>query len=96
MKRTKIPDMTPEQAMDELTMDELRKLLKKAKTAYEKAQAAEVAVFEALDDMCIDLEVKTGAENAENLGEAVACYLNYGEYDAKSLLAEIRAQYTKE
>ena len=95
MKRTKIADMTPEQAADELTMLEVKKLLQKAKKAYEKAQETEAAVFQALEDMCLDLEVPSAAENANNLGEAVACYLNYGEYSLAGLLSEIRAQYMK-
>lgn len=97
MRRTAISEMTPEQAADELTMMEVKKLLQRAKRAYEKAQEAEAAVFRMLEeDMCLDMEAPSEAENAANLGEAVACYLNYGEYTLAGLLKEIRAQYTKE
>ena len=97
MKRTSIPDMSPEQAMDEITMMEVKRLLQKAKKAYEKAQEAEATVFRVLEeDMCLNMETPSKAENAANLGEAVACYLNYGEYSLAGLLAEIRAQYTRE
>lgn len=95
MKRISISEMTPEQAADELTMMEVKKLLQKAKKAYKTAQAAEAAVFQALDDMCLDLDVPSAAENASTLGEAVTCYLNYGEYSLAGLLSEIRAQYIK-
>lgn len=94
MKRVPISDLTPEQAMDELTMMEVKRLLQKAKRAYDKAQEAEAAVFQALEDMCLDLEAPSEAENASNLGEAVACYLNYGEFSLSGLLSEIRTQYT--
>lgn len=75
---------------------EIKKLLQKAKKAYQKAQEAEAAVFQALGDMCLDLDAPSRAENAENLGEAVTCYLNYGEFSLAGLLSEIRAQWEQE
>lgn len=96
MKRNKISEMTSEEAMDELTFMEVKKLLQKAKKAYEKAQEAEAAVFSALENMCLDLGVPTDAENASDLGEAVACYLNYGEYTLSGLMKEIKEQYRKQ
>ena len=96
MKHTKISEMTEEQAMDELTFMEVKKLLQKAKKAYEKAQEMEASVFRVLEeDMCLDMEFPSSAENAANLGEAVACYLNYDEYSLSGLMKEIKAQYNK-
>lgn len=96
MKRTAISDMTPEQASDELVLMEVKKLLQKTKKAYKKAQEAEAKVFRLLEEaMCLDLEVPTEAENANDLGEAIACWLNYDEYTLRGLLSEIRAQYTR-
>lgn len=95
MKRTQIPEMTPEQAMDELTFMSLKKLLQKARNAEQKATEAHNAVYAALDDMCIDLDVPSRAENADNLRDAVSCYIHYGEYGPKNLLREIREQYRK-
>lgn len=96
MKRTDIPNLTPEQCNDELVFDELKKLLVKARKAEQKASDALVAVYRALDDMCIDLEVHSDAENAGNLEEAVSCYIHYGEFGVANLLKEIRQQYTKQ
>ena len=96
MKRSAISEMTPEQAADELTMMEIKKLIQKAKRAYEKAQAAEAALYKAVDDLCLDLEVPTEAENAENLDQAISCYLHYEEFSLEGLLSEIRAQYIKQ
>lgn len=88
--------MTPEQASDELVLMEVKKLLQKTKKAYKKAQEAEAKVFRLLEEaMCLDLEVPTEAENANDLGEAIACWLNYDEYTLRGLLSEIRAQYTR-
>lgn len=73
-------------------MNELRKLLQKAKTAYKKAQDAEAAVFQVLEKMGIDLDAPTKAENADSLDEAICCYLQYGEYTLDGLISEIRTQ----
>ena len=97
MKRTAVSNTTPEQAADELIMIEVKKLLQKAKKAYEKAQEKEAAVFRMLeDDMCLDMEAPSEAENANNLGEAITCWLSYDEYSLAGLIKEIRAQYIKE
>lgn len=91
----KISEISPEQEADKQTMMEIKKLLQIAKKAYEKAQEAEAAVYIALEDMCLDLDAPTKAENADNLGEAVSCYLCYDEYSLKGLMAEILTQYTQ-
>ena len=33
--------------------------------------------------------INTNAENAENLEEAITCYIDYGEYGIKNLMQEI-------
>ena len=96
MKRTDIPNMTPEQCDIELAMDGLKKLLQKARKADKKASDALAAVYSALEDMCIDIEVPSNAENAENLEEAVSCYIHYGEFGLANLLREIRQLYSKQ
>lgn len=96
MERKKISAMSDQEAADALVMMEFSKMLRKARKAYERAQELENKVYIALGDMCIDEDAHSDAENAETLGDAVSCYLNYGEYDLKSLMREIKAQYTKE
>ena len=95
MKRTQISELTDEQAMDELTFMSLKKLLQTARKAEQKATEAHNAVYAALEDMCIDLDVPSCAENADTLCDAVSCYIHYGEFGLKNLLKEIRAQYGK-
>lgn len=90
-----ISEMTPEEAADELVFMELRKLLRKARNAAIKAHEAERAVFRALEDMCIDLDVPCEAMSADNLGDAVSCFINYDEHTAAWLLREIKKQYCK-
>ena len=79
---------------EEAVMRIFKNALRRAKSAAEKAQAAEDIVMNMLDDMCIDAEeVPTEAENADNLKEAVLCYLNYGEYSEAGILKEVAGAY---
>lgn len=94
MKRTQISSLTPQQASDELVFAEFKKLLLTAKKKYVAALLAERAVFNALEDMCIDAEsIETSAENASNLMEAITCYLCYDEYSVAGIMKEVRAAY---
>ena len=93
MKRSDSPSLAPEQCVDELVFLEIEKLLKKARNANQKADAALRNVFEALEDICIELDAPTGAENADDLEQAINCYVHYGEFNLKDLMKEIREQY---
>lgn len=93
MKREDIPNMTSEQCSDELVMISVKKLLQKARKKCKESDEALRAVYQAIDDMCIDLDVASYAENASNLEEAINCYVQYGEYNLTDLLTEIRQQY---
>lgn len=47
-----------------------------------------------LEDMCIDQdEIPSAAENAENLEEAICCFIDYGEYSVSGIMREVRAAY---
>lgn len=96
MKRADIPNMTARQCADELTLLEVKKLLQKARKASQKAEELQQAVFRSLEDMCIDMDTHSEAEDAETLEEAVTCYLGYGEFGLKNIMREIRAQYLKD
>lgn len=96
MKKT-ICDLSPMEAQDELVFSIFERMLKRARNAAIKAQAAEYEVFKALDDMCIDAErFETGAPNAENLSEAISCFIDYGEYSVAGIMREVRGAYGKE
>ena len=92
--RKRITDLSQMEAQDEMVFSIVERLWKRAKDAATKAQAAEYAVFNALDDMCIDTEeVPTSAENADNLKEAISCFLQYDEYSLAGIMQEIRSAY---
>lgn len=94
IKRENIPKLTPEQAVDELVFMEFEKALKSAKRKAVAAQKAQNHIFELLEDMCIDADtVPTKAENASDLGEAITCYLDYGEYTLSGIMREVRSAY---
>ena len=93
MKRKNIPNRTSEQCTDELVMLSVKKLLQKARKKSQESDAALRAVYEVIDNMCIDLDAPSDAENASTLGEAINCYVQYGEYTLTDLLEEIRQQY---
>ena len=82
------------ETQDEMVFSIVERLLKRAKDAATKAQAAEYAVFNALEDMCIDPDrVPTSAENANNLKDAITCFLQYNEYSLAGIMQEIRSAY---
>lgn len=92
-----ISEMTAEECQDELVFSAFERLLRQAKVAYNRAQSAEAAVFMALEDMCIDVEsIPTDAENANNLGEAICCFLQHNEYSINGIMKEVRAAYGKQ
>ena len=92
--RKEIYQMSSEEALDETVELELKKALQKARKASKKADEELRKVYAILEDMCIDLEVETNAENADDLEHAVNYYVQYGEYTIKGLLKEIMEQYT--
>lgn len=94
MKRENIVEMTPEECSDELVMMSIKKLLQKARKKSKESDEALRTVYEAIEDMCIDLDAHSYAENADTLEEAINCYVQYGEYNLTDLLKEIRQQYT--
>lgn len=94
MKRADISNMTEEQAADELAFREFEKLLRTARRKAVAAKKAEREVFDVLGDMCIaDDMVPTNAENANNLLEAICCYIQYGEYSVAGIMREVKAAY---
>ena len=96
MKRTDIPNMSAQECADELTLMEIKKLIQKARKAQQHADECIDAVFNSIEDMCIELTAHSDAENADTLEEAICCYIHYGEYGLKNIMKEIRAQYCKD
>ena len=53
--------------------------------------------MQVLDDMCIEPDhVPSIAENADNLEQAITCYIAYGEYSVAGIMREVKEAYGKE
>lgn len=90
----KISEMTPGEALTEQALAVFKCRLEQARKKSAENAAATKAVFDALEDMCIDLnEIPSAAENAENLEEAICCFIDYGEYSVSGIMREIREAY---
>lgn len=77
--------------------DAFEKALNDARRKALIAQSAEDNIFQLLDILGIDAEdVPSSAENAENLKDAISCYLSYGEYSPEGILQEVQAAYHNE
>ena len=89
----KISEMTPDEALTEQALAVFKRRLEQArKKAVESA--ATKAVFDALEDMCIEPdEIPSAAENGENLEEAICCFIDYGEYSVSGIMREVRTAY---
>lgn len=89
-----ISEMTDGEVMEELAFYAFQKILENARAKARAAQRAEAKVIQALEDFCLDAsEIKTEAENADNLLEAILCYLQYGEYSISGIMKELRAAW---
>lgn len=93
MKSENILKMTSKHSSDELVMKSVKKLLQKARKKGKELDKALQDVYQVMEDMCIDLETHSNAENADTLEQAINCYVLYDEYNLDGLLMEIRQQY---
>jgi len=76
-------------------LKELKKLINKARNYEIKKCDLVNNIFGILDELNIDLEAKTNAENADNLSNAITCHIDYGEYSIESIIKEIKSQINK-
>lgn len=71
---------------------EVKRRLRKAKKAYEKAQQYESDLFDVLHEYGINLDVPApSAPNADNIGDMVTCYLQYNENEEHNVIEDIFA-----
>lgn len=77
-----------------MTKTEFKKLLERGRKAHIKADEITRELFNKLkEDMglrsSVLSDIPSNAENANNLEEAIQCYMQYGEYDPDSLWEEL-------
>ena len=78
----------------DMTKSEFKKLLERGRKAHIKAELITNELFDKLEqDMGLRVsilsDIPSNAENAENLEEAIQCYMQYGEYDPDLLWDEL-------
>jgi hypothetical protein len=76
-----------------MNKSEFIRLMNSARGAYIRAESKEQQIFEKLEEtfprLYLDNYV-TNAEDADNIQEAISCYLQYGEYSAEEIWNEIQ------
>ena len=77
-----------------MTKSEFKKQLERGRKAHIKAELITNELFDKLEqDMglrtSILSDIPSNAENADNLKEAIQCYMQYGEYDSDLLWDEL-------
>lgn len=78
----------------DMTKSEFKKFLERGRNAHVKAESITNELFDKLEqDMglrtLILSDIPSNAENADNLEEAIQCYMQYGEYDPDLLWDEL-------
>ena len=93
---TKFEPMFPDESKLTEKLVFIEKLIRKARKSAIEAYEAERVVFEFLGGDGLRLDgIPSEAENANNLEEAISCYINYEEYSVHGLIKEIRKAYEK-
>lgn len=77
-----------------MTKTEFKKILERGRKAHIKADLITQELFNKLDEDMglrhfILSDIPSNAENADNLEEAIQCYMQYGEYDPDLLWEEL-------
>lgn len=82
-----------QQSTEDTALADIEKLIKDARTEQKILNNMMDKLYRKLDELSIDLEVLSKSENADCLGEAINCYIYYGEFSLKGLVEEIKEQY---
>ena len=93
MKREDIANMTPGECLDETVFASIKNKLKRVREMHKNSDRALASIYQALDDMCIDSDTPIDTESADTLGEAINCYVQYGEGSLSKLMSVIKARY---
>ena len=76
-----------------MTKSEFIKTMNSARNSFIKAEEKEQKLFEKLEEEFFGLDLSnciSDAENAENVQEAITCFLQYGEYTPEKIWEEIK------
>lgn len=77
-------------------LQKVKELIKLGKALSERYQKVENEVFEILNQMGVAIDALTEAPNADNLWDAIMCYMTYDEYNLSDLMKEIEKAMPEE
>lgn len=77
-------------------LKQLEHLLLKARKKQIELDVMVDEIHKLLDNLQVNLEGSTEAENAISLDEAITCYIQYNEYDITNIIKEIKGNMTSE
>ena len=78
-----------------MTKGEFCKLLESGRNAYQKAEQKTQIIYSRIEEDFEDIdlsEISTGAEDADNVNDAITCYLQYGEYTPEQIWEELNSR----
>lgn len=76
-----------------MTKSEFKKLMERSRNYAIKMQETSALIREQIEETfegVVLCEADTNSYNAENLEQAIECYIQYGEYDIDSLWQELK------
>lgn len=73
----------------DMKLELIRNKILEAARKQSEATLAMNQLFGLLNECSIDLDSVTNAPNADNLSDAINCYITYGEYTIDKLIDEI-------
>lgn len=82
-----------------MTKSEFKKLMERSRNYAIKMQKTTDLIREKIQETFPDLEldeVETDSYNAEDLEQAIECYIQYGEYNIDSLWNELNSAYNNQ
>lgn len=81
-----------------MTKNEFKKIVEKGRKIYIKADENTQELFNRIEGdfgikEAVLQDMPTNAPNADNVEEAICCYMQYGEYDIDSLWEDLMKGY---
>lgn len=77
------------------TLKKIKDNIIKGRELQKKYEKINQDIFSLLDNLNINIEVENNAENADDLEQAINCYMTYGEFSIEGIMNEIQEQLNR-
>ena len=91
-----ISDLSPEEALDQSVLYTLDRKLQAARNAQKIADQRLQAVFDVLENMCIDADSIPWLTENISLDQAISRYILNGDYTRSAIMRAVRKAYGEE